>query len=347
MQEISGTNVVTNVVINEEKIIALLRQDGSMSANMLAVSVGITGRQAQHKTPHQPGETKMYETKINNFNLKQIAKSGQCFRIHEEAPAEFSIVAKNRLLIAEDLGDSRYLFHCSREEFENVWEDYFDLHTPYDSIQKEAVNHKDSFVQTAAEYGSGIRILRQDLWETIISYLIARCKNIAGISKCIETICRTYGSVLGEYKGKEYYSFPGWEEILQGDLQQLLDCGLGFRAKDIYQISRLAAEGQFDLEYLKNASYAEGFDYLTSFRYEKADGKRKKVKNFPGIGPKVANCILLYGLHQIESVPEDVWIIRIRDEEYKGKRPWWYDFPYAGIVQQWVFYYRRTAGHGL
>lgn len=283
----------------------------------------------------------MYESKINNFNLGQIARSGQCFRIHEETPAEFSIVAKNKLLIVEDLGHNSYLFHCDREEFETVWKDYFDLCTPYDFIQKEAATHKDSFVQTAAEYGNGIRILRQDLWEMVISYLIARCKNITGISKCIETMCKKFGSVVGEYNGKEYYSFPGPDAIVQDEMQQLLDCGLGFRAKDIFNISRLTIEGKFNLEYLGSVSYEDGFEYLTSSHYEMVNGKKKNVKNFPGIGPKVANCILLYGLHQVESVPEDVWIKRIREEEYKGERPWWYDSQYAGIIQQWVFYYRR------
>lgn len=286
----------------------------------------------------------MYEMKTDNFNLRQIAKSGQCFRIHEETPCEFSIVAKDRLLIAEYLGHGRYLFHCNREEFEGIWMDYFDLNTSYDFIQREVTFHEDSFVQAAAEYGSGIRILRQDLWEMTVSYLIARCKNIAGISQCIESMCRRYGRVIGKHRGKEYYSFPTPSDIAEEGIKPLRDCGLGFRAKDILNISKLAMEGKYDLNHLRTSSRKEGFEYLTSYYCEIENGQRKQVKKFPGIGPKVANCILLYGLHHIGSVPEDVWVKRIRQEEYNGKKPWWYDSQYAGIIQQWVFYYKRLKG---
>lgn len=274
----------------------------------------------------------MFEAKTSNFNLRQIAASGQCFRIREETPCEFSVVTRDKLLIVEYLGHGRHLFHCSKDEFESVWVDYFDLNTRYDYIIDEISAHGDKFVDAAIEYGSGIRILRQDLWEMIVSYLVARCKNIAGISLCIENMCRTYGKVIGAHKGKEYYSFPSpWAIAIRG-IEPLLDCGLGFRAKDILNISELVVSGSFSLNHLLTASHSEAVEYL------------KKVH---GIGDKVANCITLYGLHHVESVPEDVWIERIRDEEYKGESPWWYNSRYAGIIQQWVFYYRRTKGSDL
>lgn len=269
------------------------------------------------------------EIELQNFDLEQIAASGQCFRMCSTVNGEMVILTRDKMLVAERIAEHKYHFGCVEQEFRDFWADYFDVNESYQNIINLAVREGDMFVLDAIDYGSGIRILRQDLWETVVSFLIARCKTISGISKCIERMCAIYGRVIGEHRDKKYYSFPSPYSIAEGGMKPLLDCGLGFRAKDILRISEQYISGEFDLECLRGATRQQAYEYLIKFG---------------GIGPKVANCILLYGLHHIESVPEDVWIKRIRQTEYAGAEPWWYSTPYAGIIQQWVFYYKRMRG---
>lgn len=271
----------------------------------------------------------MVEITIENFNIKQIAESGQCFRMHNISNNKYLVLSTNKGVIVEQDG-LKVKFYCEFSEYNSFWKSYFDIdNNIYEHVIRECYFRGivDIFAFRAARYSSGIRILKQDLWEMIISYLIARCKKIEQISLCIERMCQTYGRKVITYNGVTYYSFPNPYSITQGGIEPLIKCGLGFRAKDILKISQAAISGEFDTNILRNMTYQQGYDYL--------------IQN-SGIGPKVANCILLYGCNHTESVPRDTWINKVQEENYKGEEPWWFNYPWGGIVQQYVFYYKRN-----
>ena len=136
----------------------------------------------------------MIKRKVENLNLAQICQSGQCFRMKEKSDGLFSVIAGKHYLELEQQGEE-CVFYCDEAEFHDFWEEYFDLKENYASyVEKIALN--DIYMKNAAEFGSGIRILLQDLWEMIVSFLISQQNNIARIRRCIENICERYGERL-------------------------------------------------------------------------------------------------------------------------------------------------------
>lgn len=144
------------------------------------------------------------ETK--NFRLSQIWQSGQCFRMTQTGEDTFEIIAGDRFLAAEQTGTT-CRFYCSEEEFGQFWESYFDLKNDY-RLYIEEINPRDHYLKASADFGSGIRILKQDLWEMIVSFLISQQNHITRIRKCIQNICETYGKEMETSDGKKYYAFP-------------------------------------------------------------------------------------------------------------------------------------------
>ena len=168
----------------------------------------------------------------------------------------------------------------------------------------------------AIDFGYGIRILRQDLWETIVSFIISQRNNIARIRGIIDRLCRPFDDVFPSPTLLKDYS--------EDDFKML---GLGYRAKYIVSLVKAVLNGELDLDYLKTLSTQETMKYLQKFN---------------GIGSKVANCIALFSLHKIDAFPIDVWIKRIIDTHYNGEFPIEKYAPFAGIVQQYMFFYARS-----
>lgn len=281
--------------------------------------------------------------KINTkyFDIEKIAASGQCFRMHKTAENEYVILASDKMLVVEKDNDETTTLHCTTAEYQNVWKGYFDIgNNAYKCAIKEAYFRGivDVFAFRAARYSTGIVILQQDLWETICNYLIARAKSVTQISKCIEKMCMQYGNPIGNHRGITYYSFPSPYKIVKGGIGTLSKIGLGFRTEDVFRMAQQVINGKIDLDYIRKANYEDGYAYLTGSH--KVDGQA--IKDFRGIGPKVANCILLYGCHHLEAVPKDTWINKVKTEDYKGEEPWWFDYYYGGIIQQFVFFYKRN-----
>lgn len=256
----------------------------------------------------------------SHLNLKQIADSGQCFRMEERGAGTFEIIAGERRLRAEQQGNvCRFL--CGEEEFEHFWKNYFDLETDYAKLLQR-IDPADSYLRRAAERGKGIRILRQDLFEIIITFLISQQNHIRRIRRCIDNICRRYGKCCRTAEGGEYFAFPQAEALASASEKELLECNLGYRAKYVLSVSKSIASGAFSLEELKT---------LESGRV------RERLLELYGVGEKVAACISLFGLHRLEAFPVDTHIRQAMEKYYPEGFPEKYrDF--QGILQQYIFY---------
>ena len=284
---------------------------------------------------------------LKNFNLRQIADSGQCFRMvpcdPNRSQTAYRVISGRHFLIVEQTGDE-VTFHCLSDEFA-FWEHYFDLKTDYDTYIR-AIDPMDDYLSRAAAFGSGIRILNQDLWEMIITFIISQQKTIPAIRALVEALSEKYGTrnKIPPTVSGYYYAFPSPEELNRASLDDLLALKLGYRAKYIKQICEDVCSGKLDLDRLRKLNYADSMEVLLSCY---------------GIGVKVANCICLFGLHHIGAFPVDTWIKKILLREYAPKSHCTGHVPetrlcealieenfskypgFAGVLQQYIFFYER------
>ena len=263
-----------------------------------------------------------------NLNLEQIAESGQCFRMNKTTQGSYTLVALGKYLELRQEEKNSIWLSCSEEEFDLLWRDYFDLDYDYGRIVKVLTTGNDPFLREAAAYGYGIRILKQDFFEMLISYIISQNKNIPAIKSCIEGLCSRYGSPIREEGTGRIlaHTFPEPKALANADKEELRSLKVGYRDEYILRASQAVALEEIDSKAIRGYSYEEA---------------HKLLKGIHGIGDKVANCICLYGLHHIEVFPVDVWIKRVLEEIYQGEfRQEQYE-GYLGIVQQYMFYYMR------
>ena len=297
------------------------------------------------------------------FRLNQIARSGQCFRMLPLETGGYSVISSGRYLeVREDLStkpnkEAAVSFTCEEKDLD-FWLHYFDLDTDY-QIFLDSIRSEDSYLRTAGTVGYGIRILRQDLWEMIITFILSQQKTIPAIRQAVELLSLRYGTPIKSFESDEspeaslsvrqacptVYAFPTPEQLSQASLEDLQSLKLGYRAKYIVKITQDVCTGAFDLPLLLSMDYSHSLDY---------------VKQFYGIGEKVANCICLFGLHHIDAFPVDTWIQKILMAEYFPRHPRRYKkLPksrlyeaiiadhfscyqgYAGVMQQYIFYYER------
>lgn len=263
-----------------------------------------------------------------NLNIEQIADSGQCFRMNKINQNKYSVIAYGNYIELEQIDNYAVSFHCSEKEFHEIWEDYFDLNYDYKKVTSGLLGGRDEFLKEAAEYGKGIRILKQEPFEALISFIISQNKNIPAIKTCIEAICKQYGErkTKEECENAEYYTFPSPEILSKAKREDLRKLKTGYR--DAYIISAAEAVDQEKIDLIK----------LTECSHEEAV---ETLKGIHGVGDKVANCVSLYGLHHIEAFPIDVWIKRVINEVYNNNFTVEQYCGYAGIVQQYMFYYMR------
>ena len=266
----------------------------------------------------------MVERYIENFDLRAIAQSGQCFRMGEVAEHHFELMAGDALLSVRELGDSRYRFDCSAEAYERVWKPYFDLDADY-AAYIQSIPPEDAFLSDAAAFGGGLRILRQDPWEMLITFIISQRKNIPAIRGAVEALCQRYGRPV-EREGVRRFAFPTPEALALHSAQAFRQCALGYRCAYVQAAARMVAEGALDVYHLHALPDQELLEALMTV---------------PGVGPKVANCVMLFGYHRIAAFPRDVWINRMIDQEYGGHFPLERYEGYAGVIQQYIFYYAR------
>lgn len=256
------------------------------------------------------------------LSLDAIYDSGQCFRW---TPREggYRIAARDKILRACQARDS-ILLYCSPEEYESIWKAYFDIDTDYPSIIR-AIPENDSYLQAAAAYGQGIRILRQDPWETLITFILSQRKNIPAIRQAVEKLCAAAGRIIGEDQGEPMYSFPSPEEILCLRMDELRACGLGYRAEYV----RRTAEA-----WRREGFSAESFSQLSD------EALLAALRGFYGVGKKIALCTMLFGFHRMNAFPIDVWMQRV-GARYPNGIPTEAYAPWGGVMQQYMFAYER------
>ena len=269
----------------------------------------------------------MITVELDNFSLREICQSGQCFRMRETAEKNtYELIAGDKYLKASQEG-SIVNFFCSDMEFICYWVPYFDIDVDYGKYI-QTVNPRDRYLNAAVQCGSGIRILHQDLWEMIITFLISQQNNIARIRGCIERLCARYGEKM-ESDGTEYYSFPTPEQLsaaTEADLRQL---GMGYRARYIVETTRSILTGEVSLDRLYQIKY-----YRTA---------RKELMKLSGVGEKVADCICLFALHHMDAFPIDTHIRQVLDEHYRRGFPNRRYRGMRGIMQQYIFYYELSG----
>ena len=260
---------------------------------------------------------------VDNLDLSQIADSGQCFRWRLLKDGSYEIIAFDRYLKVEQKG-SEFNLCCSEEEWKDIWFSYFDMDTDYESIGRRIEESDDAYLMQAYRHGSGIRILKQDLWETVISFIISQNNNIKRIKGSIEAICEKAALSLAGENPSGRYRFPGPCDI---DREFFMDKSLGLGYRDGYLADMY--------------EYAAGHpDFPDRLKTMDNDEAYNELRSFKGIGNKVANCICLFGLHQIDAFPVDTHIKQIMDLYY----PEGFDFErykgFAGIIQQYMFNYK-------
>lgn len=264
----------------------------------------------------------MVKKQLENFNLEQICNSGQCFRMEKIGENKYRVIAGERSLDIQQNGKV-CLFFCSTQEFTDVWEEYFDLKRDYKNYIDQ-INPRDTYLLNAIRFGSGIRILKQDLWEMIVSFLISQQNNIVRIRKCIENICREYGEGKVTASGDKYYTFPKAEVLASLEEDDLKACNLGYRSKYVVRAAKGVVAGEIDLQAIEKMKYAKA--------------KEELLKIF-GVGVKVADCICLFGLHHLEAFPVDTHINQALEKHYKRGFPKRRYKGFEGVLQQYIFYY--------
>ncbi len=286
-------------------------------------------------------EQKYILKNANSFELKDIFDCGQCFRWNEQEDKSYTGIFKNNVLNVSKIGNDIIFEGMCDGEIEEIVKQYFDLNRDYKKI-KETLSKIDKNMKTSIEYGKGIRILNQDLWETIISFIISANNNIPRIKGIIERLSKKYGNEI-IYKEKSYYTFPTPEQLKDVTVQEYRELGLGFRDVRLYETTKMILENQVNLEELRTNPNT----------YE----VREKLLTLSGVGPKVADCILLFSdLKRFEVFPIDVWVRRVMNDLYiknedetkvskkqieKIAKEKFGNL--AGLAQQYLFYWRREA----
>ena len=278
---------------------------------------------------------------IKSFELKDIFDCGQCFRWNEQEDGSYTgVFGENVLNVSKKNNEIIFKGIC-KENIKQTVEKYFDLNRNYEEI-KDELSKIDENMKKSIEYGKGIRILNQDLWETIISFIISANNNIPRIKGIIERLSKKYGKEI-DWNGNKYYTFPTAEQLKDATVQEYRELGLGFRDIRLYETTHMILDKKVNLEEMqKNPNTFE---------------VREQLLSLSGVGPKVADCILLFStLKRFEVFPIDVWVRRVMNDLYihnpdetkvnkkeieKIAKEKFGNL--AGLAQQYLFYWRREA----
>ena len=267
-------------------------------------------------------------TDIYDFDPVRIFECGQCFRWDANESGVYTGVAFNRAARVRRVGGSIFI-SGTIEDFEMIWRDYFDLDRDYSEIRKKLC--VDDIMKKAAEFGAGIRILRQDKWEALCSFIISQCNNIPRIKKIIAALCRDFGDSF-EFEGEIFYTFPSAAKLAALNEDCLASIRCGYRAAYIIGAASAVASGDLDLDALSHGSI---------------ENARASLEKLRGVGGKVADCVVLYGLNMLDAFPLDVWMNRAVAEFYGSDFDPGIFSPFAGVAQQYIFYYVRSGGNKL
>lgn len=276
---------------------------------------------------------------IKDFHLGQTLECGQCFHFRKLKENEYAISAKKRLLHISWNEEETVMYDTDRQDFFDIWYDYFDFGCDYSQIKRTLLS-KDAILSDAIESMWGVRILKQDFFETLISFIISQNKQIPHIKQLVFAISEKYGRPLGLINGEMFYSFPDASELINVSIDEWKEMKVGFRAPYIYDAVHKVYDRTIDESKLRKLSCEECLDKLMVIK---------------GVGEKVASCVALFGLSKTEAFPVDVWIKRIMEELYFHKntdkevirRKALSMFgEYGGYAQQYLFYYGKVNNIG-
>ena len=286
-------------------------------------------------------EQKYILENATSFEPKHIFECGQCFRWDEQPDGSYTGIVKDNVINVKKVDNSIVFKSLGADNLEKLATDYFDLNRDYEEIT-DTLSKIDEYLANSIKYGSGIRILNQDLWETIISFIISANNNIPRIKGIINRISQKYGNEIN-WEGRNYYTFPTPENLAKATVEELRGLGLGFRDVRVYETTHKILEKQFDLEKM----------------HEEKDTQkvRDELLSLSGVGPKVADCILLFStLKRFDVFPIDVWVRRVMNELYiknedetkvnKREIERLAKEKYGnleGIAQQYLFYWKRDT----
>lgn len=257
---------------------------------------------------------------VSCLNIGLCLDCGQAFRFRETEKGHFHGVAFNKILDIRET-ETGYVFeNVTKDDFENIWKPYFDLDRDYAKI---CDSFDDDFLIKAKDEFYGIRILKQEPWEALCSFIISQNNNIPRIKGIIERLCENFGEQIGEND----YTFPSYEVLCDKSVEDLSPLRAGFRSKYIIDAAQKVKNGEVALYNLKDMPI------------EKAREELLKIK---GVGAKVAECTLLYGIGMIDAFPVDVWVKRIMGELYPNGLPECAK-GVEGIAQQYLFHWRRMS----
>ncbi|OON92965.1 MAG: 8-oxoguanine DNA glycosylase [Candidatus Epulonipiscioides saccharophilum] len=276
------------------------------------------------------------DIQVNDFNITQTLECGQIFRFYKIEPDNFNVIAKDKVINISQREDQLIIENTTLDEFNSFWKHYLDLDEDYCNI-KSTLYEIDEHIKTAIRYGCGIRILRQDPFEMLISFIISQQKSIPQIKQCIDKMAERFGNVIfQEINNETYYSFPTLKELSKVSLQDLVDCKLGFRAAYIKDAVEKLKSKEVDLEEISLMETGQA---------------RKELMKIKGVGKKVADCVLLFAYHRTEVFPTDVWIKRVMEGLYFDEGPTKIEVidnfarntykDLAGFAQQYLFFYAR------
>ena len=286
-------------------------------------------------------EQKYILKNISSFEPKHIFECGQCFRWEKEDDGSYTGIVKNNVINVKKVNNEVIFYSIGADNLEELVKEYFDLERNYEDI-KNTLSKVDIYLENSINYGNGIRILNQDLWETIISFIISANNNIPRIKGIINRLSYKYGNKI-IWNNKEYYTFPTVESLSKATVEELRKTGLGFRDIRVYETTQKILNKQVDLEEL----------------HKEKDTKkiREILLTLSGVGPKVADCILLFStLKRFDVFPIDVWVRRVMNDLYiKNEDESKVDKKeieklakekygnLEGIAQQYLFYWKRDT----
>jgi N-glycosylase/DNA lyase len=274
---------------------------------------------------------------IRDFNPAHTFECGQCFRWYKESDGSYTGVVRNRVANVVYSTGRLVLNNVSLEDFKQIWYNYFDLGRDYGDVKKSVAI--DPIMQKAVDFGSGIRLLRQEPWEALISFILSSNNRIPRIMKIIKDMSGLYGREL-DYDGRKYYGFPDVQALAACSLEQIQVCRAGYRCGYIHKTAATVALGDFEMDKLAALDTAAARNYLLQLH---------------GVGSKVADCMLLYSGIKYNVFPTDVWVKRVMEELYFHREASFTEIQQfaadnfgenAGIAQQYLFYYAREEKIG-
>lgn len=285
---------------------------------------------------------------VKNFKLKHIFECGQIFRFWEIEENNFIVIAFGKLIEVKEKDNDVIIYNATKEDFNNIWLKYFDLDRDYSIIKEEL--SKDPLLKQSIEFGYGVRVLNQDPFEMLLSFIISARNNIPSIKKTVNKISTKWGQKI-EYKGKVYYAFPSIYEIKDSTLEEIQETGASFRSKYIVDTIKNVYSATKESDNLdinkENLTSKYNLDYIKNLNDDEC---HSALQGFKGVGSKVADCIMLFSMEKTSAFPVDVWVkramihfygaedsslnkIRIFARNKFGKL--------AGFAQQYLFYYAR------